>query len=85
MSGKGDKWRKGHNFSKFQSGYDSIDWSPKKKTSSEWLNQDYQGIQIIDPDGWNRENWEHSFYKEKITKEEFEKRLIQSTIIGKLK
>jgi hypothetical protein len=60
---------------------------PKKKripkyTSSHWLNTDeYKKIQVIDPDGWDRENWEFSFYKEKITKEEFEKRLILSTIV----
>jgi hypothetical protein len=34
QAGKGDKWRKGTNFSKFQDGMDNIKWSkkaPKKK------------------------------------------------------
>jgi hypothetical protein len=29
QAGKGDKWRKGTNFSKFQEGMDNIKWSPK--------------------------------------------------------
>jgi len=53
----------------------------EKKTSSVWLNsKEFEKVRIIDPDGWDRENWEFSFFHEKITKQEFESRLIKSTI-----
>jgi hypothetical protein len=57
------------------------------KTSLEWYEQDYlpDGIIIYDPDGWNRTNYQYSFYEEKITKEEFEKRLFQSTVSKQIK
>ena len=55
------------------------------KTSKEWLEsmpKEYKLI-IIDPDGWdrtNRINYDYSFNREKITKNEFTKRLVASTI-----
>lgn len=54
-----------------------------KKTSKEWLAliPKKYNLKIIDPDGWNRTNYDYSFNKEKITREEFEKRLSFSTII----
>lgn len=51
-----------------------------RKTSEEW-NKLYN-IKILDPDGWDRKNFHYSWYKEKITKEEFHNRLLRSTIEG---
>lgn len=52
----------------------------ENKTSKEWYSTIQSGITIIDPDGWDRSNYEYSFNKEKITKEEFKKRLYASTL-----
>lgn len=50
------------------------------KTSSEWAEECLlPGEQILDPDGWDRENYEYSFNKEQINQSEFSKRLVQST------
>jgi len=50
-----------------------------KKTSEEWSKE--YGPEVIDPDGWDRTNFQYSWYEEKITKEEYENRLVKSTII----
>jgi hypothetical protein len=47
------------------------------KTSGEW--QRVCKITVIDPDGWDRKDFQYSWYEEKITREEFEKRIIDST------
>lgn len=47
------------------------------KTSSEW--QDLYKDVIIDPDGWDRKNFDHSFKKELIDAQEYHKRLGMST------
>lgn len=49
-----------------------------KLPSSEWIKQ--YGYIILDPDGWDRVNFDYSFNQELITKEEFEKRLSYSTV-----
>ncbi len=54
-----------------------------KKVSSEWIKE--VGYEIINPDGWDRNNYEFSFNKEKITEEEFKKRLSMSTVNRKVK
>ena len=51
-----------------------------KKISSEWIKE--YDCKIIDPDGWDRKNYEYSFNIEKITRKEFERRLVRSTILG---
>ena len=52
----------------------------QRKTSKNWLKLDkYKGIIIIDPDGWNRQNYTYSFEKQRITQREFERRLSHST------
>lgn len=49
-----------------------------KKTSAEWGKEsDYK---VLDPDGWDRANYDYSFNKELVTKVEFERRLFRSTI-----
>jgi len=52
---------------------------PELKTSEEWqaLTPD---MKVIDPDGWDRKDFHFSWFEEKITKEEYDKRLIPSTI-----
>jgi len=52
-----------------------------KKTSQQWYDEIPKEFQffIIDPDGWDRKNYEFSFKKELITKEEFVKRTLNST------
>lgn len=55
------------------------------KTSKEWFEEvpEEHGLIIIDPDGWDRKNYEYSFNEELITKEEFMKRLNYSTTMCK--
>jgi hypothetical protein len=56
------------------------------KTSQEWeqlVPSEFKLI-IMDPDGWDRKNFQYSFYEEKITKVEFINRLASSTIMGNL-
>lgn len=52
------------------------------KTSEEWLSEvdEKYSLVIMDPDGWDRTDFDYSFYKERITKEEFDRRLSTSTI-----
>lgn len=54
-----------------------------KKASSEWIKE--YNIKILDPDGWDRKNYDYSFNQEKITRTEFEKRLVRSTIQGTIR
>lgn len=52
------------------------------KTSKEWYDlvpSEYR-LKILDPDGWDRSNFQFSFYEELITKDEFKKRISSSTI-----
>jgi len=51
------------------------------KTSEEWERE--SNFKVLDPDGWDRKNFEFSWNEELITEEEFEKRLSTSTIIVK--
>jgi len=37
---------------------------------------------ILDPDGWDRRNYQYSFYEEDVTYAEFMNRLFQSTCMG---
>jgi hypothetical protein len=53
-----------------------------KKTSKEWLGKipkKYK-VKILDPDGWDRKNFDYSFNRELITKKHFINRLFFSTI-----
>lgn len=49
------------------------------KTSYEWQKQ-YPDIEVLDPDGWNRSNFQYSWFEEKITLDEYNKRLMLSTV-----
>lgn len=50
---------------------------PVLKTSKDW-NLIRQAI-IMDPDGWDRKNYDYSFNVELITEEEFNRRLFASS------
>ncbi len=54
------------------------------KTSVQWCVV-FECV-VMDPDGWDRKNYEYSFEQELITEEEFRKRISNSTmlILGKL-
>jgi hypothetical protein len=55
------------------------------KTSANWLetfkSETGDSITIMDPDGWDRKNYEFSFNEEEITREEFTSRLNRSTLM----
>ena len=55
------------------------------RTSKEWneLLCKPNEFQILDPDGWDRSNWEFSWNEELITKEEFKMRVMNSTVAAK--
>ncbi len=54
----------------------------KKLTSEEWYNllSEIRNFKIIDPDGWDRQNFQYSWYEEPISWEEFYSRVAESTI-----
>jgi len=81
MAGKGDKPR--NCFSQnFRSHYDEIEWGNKVelKTPDEWCK--ILDIRVLDPDGWreDKKNW-----NDPISKAEFTKRMLLSTVSGGLR
>lgn len=52
------------------------------KTSNDW-QKDYPSIIILDPDGWDRQNYDFSFNEELVSQAEFLERLSMSTCIFK--
>jgi len=53
-----------------------------RRTSEEWQRL-YPKIRVLDPDGWDRRNYDYSWHQELITEEEYGRRLAQSTITGR--
>lgn len=55
----------------------------ERKTSNEWWHDDplFPKMRIADPDGWDRTKLKYSFYEEMVTKQEFEDRLMKSTLV----
>lgn len=51
------------------------------KTSAEWQEQ-FPNPKVYDPDGWDRRNFQFSWYEEQITLEEYKTRAGHSTIMG---
>lgn len=49
------------------------------KTSAEWYKL-YPNPVILDPDGWDREDFQHSFHERLITLMEFNLRRAMSTV-----
>ena len=52
----------------------------EKKTSEEWQKLFPETV-VHDPDGWDRKNFQYSWYEELITFSEYNRRLLQSTLI----
>ena len=53
----------------------------EKQTSSHWLHdEEFKNLRIVEPLGWDANNWEEDFYKLEITREEFTIRLLKSKI-----
>ena len=50
------------------------------KTSKEW-QEIYPEVTVLDPDGWDRQNYQYSWYEEKITHKEYMKRRMFSTCV----
>lgn len=57
-----------------------------EKTSQQWYDElrKTENITIMDPDGWDRTNYQYSFTEELITKEKFNERLSRSTVKGNI-
>ena len=51
-----------------------------KKTSKEWQSI-FPYPKVLDPDGWDRKNYDYSWKEEKITLEEYEARRSHSTCL----
>jgi hypothetical protein len=51
------------------------------KTSEQWQADAEHTYVVLDPDGWDRSNFDFSFYEEMITEQEFMKRLASSTLM----
>ena len=54
------------------------------KTSNEW-QKIIPEPRVLDPDGWDRRNFQYSWYEEKITLSEYNKRLLISTCMWSTK
>jgi hypothetical protein len=48
------------------------------KTSEEWQKL-FPNVQVLDPDGWDRQNWDFSWHQEKISQFVYEQRVMEST------
>jgi len=57
-----------------------------KQTSNLWYDafMKTHKTRILDPDGWDRQNYRYSFYEEEITEMEFNNRLMFSTCMNVL-
>lgn len=53
------------------------------RTSAEWQRL-FPNVLVVDPDGWNRKNYQFSWNEELITKEEYDKRVSFSTTRRKI-
>jgi hypothetical protein len=55
-----------------------------KRTSEEWQKL-HPEIKIIDPDGWDRSNYQFSWFEELIEFDEYQQRLVESTCMFNIK
>ena len=56
------------------------------KTSNEWYTILFPNneVKILDPDGWDRTNYQYSWYEECIAESEFKMRVLKSTVCGNI-
>jgi len=52
-----------------------------RRTSAEWQRLKPNVI-VLDPDGWDRTDYQYSWYEELVTEREYQLRLVTSTIKG---
>ena len=52
--------------------------SAELKTSDEW-QKEFLHPRVLDPDGWDRKNFVHSWYTEKLSYPEYYDKVIRST------
>jgi len=52
-------------------------------TSEEWQKILDNDFIVYDPDGWDRNNFQYSWFEEKISLEEYRQRVLKSTIVPK--
>jgi hypothetical protein len=57
---------------------------PILKTSEEWQKIYFDKIVVYDPDGWDRMNFNYSWYEELIDETEFNRRICHSTCQWKI-
>lgn len=50
------------------------------RTSAEWHREEFAMYKIVDPDGWDRSNFDYSWYIERISATEFTTRMANSTV-----
>ena len=50
-----------------------------KRTSKDWQEIIPEPL-VLDPDGWDRQNFQYSWYEEQITRKEYFNRLSSSTV-----
>ncbi len=55
----------------------------EKKTSEEWQKLKPSPY-VYDPDGWDRKNFQYSWYDELITEQEYVDRVMESTCMWKV-
>lgn len=53
------------------------------KTSEEW-GTIYNQVIVLDPDGWDRNNFQYSWHEERISELEYALRLLSSTVTSKV-
>lgn len=51
------------------------------QTSAYW-QEHYPQPRVLDPDGWDRQNYEYSWFQENITYQEYQRRLSLSTCLN---
>lgn len=53
------------------------------RSSDEWYELIDSDMEIADPDGWDRGNMQYSWFEEKISLEEYTRRMLGSTLVPK--
>lgn len=56
-----------------------VDTDSPCKTSEEWAKS--IDVLVVDPDGWDRSNWQFSWFEQRITLNEFHRRVNNSTTL----
>ena len=51
------------------------------KTSHDWEKE--SNYRVLDADGWDRWSFEYSWFRELIDEQEFNRRLMESTVVAK--